>query len=288
MIVERLRRIGIACVTVLLVGGWAACAKSKGVTSGDDRAFLPAEALYQRGVEQLADDNLSRAKEDLERIQFTPENLQLLEPLVKLRLADVTFYKGDDLSLIDARTKYLDFVTLHGDHPLAPYAQFQAGICSLKQVGSPTEDQSQTHTALSEFREVLRRYSASNYASAAKGIVSEAEGYLADHEFAIGQFYLKKKVYGAAATRFRNIIDLYPSYVDKEKVYFSLGKALVLSEKTVEGRSYLDRVVDDYPDSPYAKEAARLIARSESEELEKRDKEAEQEQQSDAEPVPAG
>ena len=288
MIVERSRRIGIASVAVLLVGGWVACAKSKGVTSEDDRAFLPAEALYQRGVEKLAEDNLRRAKEDLERIQFTPENLQMLEPLVKLRLADVTFYRGDDLSLIDARTKYLDFVTLHGDHPLAPYSQFQAGICSLKQVGSTNEDQSQTHTALAEFREVLRRYPASSYASAAKGIITEAEGYLADHEFAVGQFYLKKKVYGAAAARFRNIIDRYPGYADKEKVYFGLGKALVLGEKPVEGRLYLDRVVDDYPDGPYAKDAAKLLARSESEELQKQAKEAEAEPEADAEPAPAG
>jgi outer membrane protein assembly factor BamD len=295
VIVARRHRIGVAGVAVLLAGGWAACAKGKGVTNEDSRAFLPAEALYQRGVEQLAEDNLRRAREDLERIQFTPENLQMLEPLVKLRLADITFYKGDDLSLIDARTKYLDFVTLHGDHPLAPYAQFQAGICSLKQVGSPTEDQSQTETALAELREVVRRYGGSSYGSAAQGIIAEAEGYLAAHEFAIGQFYLKKKVYNAAATRFRNILDRYPSYIEKDKVYFSLGKALVLGEKVVEGRPYLDRVVDDYPNGPYAKDAAKLLAKSEAQELEKKeDEKAEQEPgpepapESDAEPRPAG
>ena len=49
---------------VLLAGGLLACAHRKEQSSvEDDRAFLPAEALYQRGVEKLADDNLRRARE---------------------------------------------------------------------------------------------------------------------------------------------------------------------------------------------------------------------------------
>jgi outer membrane protein assembly factor BamD len=272
-------------VVVLLVGGLLACGKRKQENSvEDDRAFLPAEALYQRGVAKLAEDNLRRAREDLERIVFTPENLQILEPLVKLRLADVTFYKSDSLSLIDARSKYLDFVTLHGDHPLAPYAQFQAGICSLKQVSSPTKDQSQTHTALSEFREVLRRYPLSSYASAAKSIIVEAEGYLADHEFVIGQFYYKKKIYRAAATRFRTILDRYASFAEKEKVYLYIGKSLMLSAKEIEGRSYLERVAQDYPDSEYARQASKFLTKHDAR-IAKQAKKLEKQAQSDPEPV---
>ena len=282
----------IAPAMVLLVAGLLACAKRKQETSvEDDRAFLPAEALYQRGVEKLAEDNLRRAREDLERIVFTPENLQILEPLVKLRLSDVTFYKGDDLSLIDARSKYLDFVTLHGDHPLAPYAQFQAGICSLKQVASPTKDQSQTHTALLEFREVMRRYPLSSYASAAQSIIVEAEGYLADHEFVIGYFYYKKKIYAAAAARFRVIIDRYPSFDDKEKVYFHIGKSLMLSAKAIEGRSYLERVVEDYPDSEYARQAAKFLVKNDAriakEALKMEKKKATDDPRAEPETVPA-
>ena len=49
---------------------------------------------------------------------------------MRIGVADATFYQGHDLALIDARNLYLDFVTLNADHELAPYAQFQAGICS--------------------------------------------------------------------------------------------------------------------------------------------------------------
>jgi outer membrane protein assembly factor BamD len=239
------------------------CAKRK-EKQAEDRGPLPADVLYRRGIEQLARDNLAKAREDLERITFSIDTVKLLEPLVKLRLADATFYKGDDISYIDARAKYLDFVVLDGGHPLAPYAQFQAGICSLKQVSAPTQDQTQTHTALEEFREVMRRWPGTSYAQAAEGVVSEAETYLARHEYYVGRFYFKKKKFKAAARRFRGILDLYPGYSDKDKVYLRLGEALVRSGNEIEGKSYLSRVVEDYPGSASASEAKKLLSKSET------------------------
>lgn len=263
MTASRLRRTFILLLVAGLVGVVPGCAKRK-ARKAEDRAFASAEELYRRGIEKLARDNLAKAREDLERITFSTETMDLLEPLVKLRLADATFYKGDDLSYIDARTKYLDFVLLHGDHPLAPYAQFQSGICSLKQVSAPTQDQSQTHTALQEFREVIRRWPGTAYAQAAEGVVVEAETYLARHEYSVGRFYFKKKKYKAAASRFRGILDRYPGWADKDKVYRYLGEALVRSGNAIEGESYLTRVIEDYPDSSSASEAKKVLAKSDA------------------------
>jgi outer membrane protein assembly factor BamD len=262
MTAPRLRRALILFVLTALVGGMSGCAKRK-EKQAEDHSFLSAEVLYRRGIEQLARDNLVKAREDLERITFSIDTMELLEPLVKLRLADATFYKGDDISYIDARAKYLDFVVLDGGHPLAPYAQFQSGICSLQQVSAPTQDQTQTHAALEEFREVMRRWPGTSYAQAAEGVISEAETYLARHEYSVGRFYYKKKKFKAAAGRFRGILDHYPSYPDKDRVYLQLGEALVRSGSDVEGKSYLTRVIEDYPGSSSASEAKKVLAKSE-------------------------
>jgi len=257
-----LRAVLVASMVTALTAVAVGCAKRR-AKKADDHAFLAGESLYVRGIQRLAEDNLSKAREDLERIQFSRETMDLLEPLVKLRLADATFYKGDDISYIDARAKYLDFVVLDGGHPLAPYAQFQAGICSLQQVSAPTQDQTQTHTALEEFREVMRRWPGTSYAQAAEGVISEAETYLARHEYSVGRFYYKKKKFKAAARRFRGILDHYPSYPDKDRVYLRLGEALVRSGSHVEGSSYLNRVIEDYPGSPSASDAKKVLAKSE-------------------------
>jgi outer membrane protein assembly factor BamD len=222
--------------------------------------FLTAESLYERAIEELSERKLRRARLALERIQFTAENRPNLEPLTRLALADVAFYAGDDLSLIEARSKYLDFVTLYGDHPMAPYAQFQAGMCSLEQVRDPSRDQSQTHVAINDLREVLRRYANSRYASAARGKLDVAEANLAQHEFQVGNFYMRRKAYPAAIQRYRAILDRYPRYTEREKVYFHLGQALVLGNNEAEGRIYLDKLITEYPEGEFAPEARRLLS----------------------------
>jgi outer membrane protein assembly factor BamD len=294
MTAPRLRRALILLLVPVVLAG-VGCAKRK-AQKAEDRAFASAEELYRRGIEKLAQDNLTKAREALERITFSAETMDLLEPLVKLRLADATFYRGDDLSYIDARAKYLDFIVLHGGHPLAPYAQFQAGICSLQQVSAPTQDQTQTHTALQEFREVMRRWPGTAYAQAAEGVVVEAETYLARHEYSVGRFYFKKKKYKAAASRFRGILDRYPSWSDKDKVYRYLGESLVRSGSQIEGKSYLNRVIEDYPDSPSAKEANKVLAKADEyqkrlekkvrKEKEKMEKKRKRKEEPPAEPGP--
>ena len=179
---------------------------------------------------------------------------------MRLLLADSTFYLGDDLSLIEARSKYLDFVTLYGDHPLAPYAQFQAGVCSLKQAANPARDQSETAIAITDLRDVVRRYPESSFAAAAKDGLVRAETSLAEHEFLVGRFYLQKRKYRAATARFRGLMDTYPHYEHREKLYFHIGKALLLGESVSEGKAWLDRLLADYPQGEYAKEAKSLLA----------------------------
>jgi outer membrane protein assembly factor BamD len=213
-------------------------------------------------MELLARRELRQAIEVLQSIQYTPETLQDTEPLARLALADATFYQGTDIALIDARNLYLDFVTLYGDHPLAPYAQTQAGLCSLMQVNQPTRDQSQTHQAVSDLQVVIERYRDSPFARAARGLLVETRSNLAESEFLVGQFYLKRGAWEAAAERFRRVIERYPDYAAMDKVLFHLGRALVAGSGDVEGRLYLDQLITDYPDSRWADDARRLLAQS--------------------------
>ncbi|HET9298719.1 MAG TPA: outer membrane protein assembly factor BamD, partial [Candidatus Polarisedimenticolaceae bacterium] len=120
-----MRRVlaGLAIAALLAATG-AGCASRR--KAKQEVALATAEDLYRQGVAALEQGKLREARSLLERIQYTAQDRPDLEPLVRLGLADATFFLGDDVSLIEARAKYLDFVTLYGDHPQAPYAQFQA------------------------------------------------------------------------------------------------------------------------------------------------------------------
>lgn len=220
---------------------------------------LTPEAAYARALQQLGAGRLRRARSHLEKVPFTADSRPVLEPLVRLALADAIFYAGDDVSLVDARSKYLDFVTYYGDHPRAPYAQLQAGVCSLKQARHPSRDQSDTRVALGDLREVERRWPTSPYVRAARDMIALGEGKLAEHEFIVGRFYYQKKAYASAIGRFRSLLEHYPRYREKEKVYFYLGQALLRSGNAVEGRVYLDKLVADYPNGRYAQQARKVL-----------------------------
>lgn len=249
----------VVVVLVLLVA--TGCAGRRARRAAESRIIDPA-TLYRKGMEELARGKFVRAKTFLDRIQYSAEGRVELEPLVRLALADLAFYTGDDLSLIDARSKYLDFVTLYGDHPRAPYAQTQAGICSLRQANHPSRDQSQTRVAQSDLREVERRYPQSPYAAAASDLIDAAEANLAEHDFQVGRFYFKRRAWLAASERFRSILDRYPRYREREKLYYHLGQTLLRMNNDAEAQIYLGKLVRDFPNGRYAAEAKRVLARA--------------------------
>lgn len=209
----------------------------------------------------LSERELRQATSVLQQIdlQLSLEERQRLQPLVQLGLADATFYQWNSLALIDARSMYLDFVTLYADHPLAPYAMFQAGICSLRQVGHPSRDQTQTQQAISDLQGVERRYPNAAFAMAARGAIRTAEGKLAEHEFLVGRFYMKRSKWLAAQARFRKVLEVYPDVDVIEKVYFNLGQVLLESDDDVEGRIYLDKLVRQFPDGKLAEDARKAL-----------------------------
>lgn len=248
-----------AAVLVLLAAG-AGCAHKKKPAKAAE--VVTAEEALRRSQDAMARHQLTKAKTILQKVQFTTAERAVYEPLIRLALADATYYLGDDLSLIEARSKYLDFVTLYGDHPRAPYAQFQTGMCSVKQIISATRDQAQTQTAIDDFAEIDKRWPNSPYARAARQFVAKGHDALAEHEFVVGTFYRKKKAYEAAVERYRGMLETYPKYRNKDKVFYWLGWTLLQQRNDAQARVYLGEVDTGYPKSHFAPMARRLLADS--------------------------
>ena len=263
---ESLRRALAAATVLLLIALGASCSGKKSKGTGE---LLSAQQALVRVDDAMARHQLRKAKTILSKVQFTTEERAEYEPLVRLALADATYYLGDDLSLIEARSKYLDFVTLYGDHESAPYAQFQAGMCSVKQIYSATRDQAQTQVAIDDFETVNRRWPSSSFARAARQFVGRGRDGLAEHEFIVGSFYRKKKAYDAATERFQGLLEKYPEFRNKDKVYYWLGWTLQKNRNESDARTYLDRVVSEYPNSKYAKKAQEILAEQAKRDLER-------------------
>jgi len=249
----------ILVVAAVLVTSVGCFGKKKEKHTADMAGSLTADATYARGMELLAAGKLRDAESVLKRIQFTPELREDIEPLARVALADATFHRGGDLELIDARNLYMDFVTLNLDHPLAPYAQLQVGICSLAQVNHPTKDQYQTLEAIEDLREVERRWPDSAFVGASRAYLRAARANLAESEYLVGRFYLNRKSYPAALQRFNHVVEFYPDYPDMESVLYYLGRAYLRSGNEVEGRIYLDKLVTEYPEGDHYRQARKAL-----------------------------
>ena len=249
---DRKTLLASAALALGLLAAASGCAKKQAPTI----AQLGAERQYRDALEEIDNHRLNQAKATLQGIQYMDgDERRAIEPLVRLATADATFYMGNDLALIDARNLYLDFVTLYGDHRLAPYAQFQAGMCSLEQAVDPAKDQTQTFQAIDEFKAVERRYPNSEYAVAARIMRHDAEANLAEHDFEVGRFYLKRKNYLAAVDRFRGVLENFPEYKKIDKVYLYMGKTLLRANNESEARIYLDKLISDHPNGQFTPEA---------------------------------
>jgi len=236
------KRVLILCGMLLVFSG--GCSKKK--REFDQRLLTPRQT-YEAARDEIQRHKLRHASELLGRIDYRlGEDRTELEPLVRLGTADAAFYQNNDISLIDARALYLDFVTLYGDHPSAAYAQFQAGVCSLSQVSNPSKDQTETHQAIGDLRLVESRFPDSPYAAAARQMRRVAEGRLVEHELIVGRFYLKKKAYTAAVERFQKALGEFPDSPKTGEMFLALGEGMLLSGDTQQGRFYLDRVLTDF------------------------------------------
>jgi outer membrane protein assembly factor BamD len=258
----RVGALAVALSLAVAVSGAGCAAKKKSASKKPAAEVLTAEAALAEADAAMARHQLRKAKTVLQKVQFTQAERPKYEPLVRLALADATYYLGDDLSLIESRSKYLDFVTLYADHPKAPYAQFQAGMASVKQIYSASRDQAQTQVAIDDFREIDKRWPQTGWARAARQFIGKGQDGLAEHEFLIGNFYYKKKSFQAAIDRFTGLLEKFPSYRQKDKVYYWLGRSFMDARSPAEGRVWLDQVLNDYPRSKYAKPAKDLLAAS--------------------------
>ena len=234
-----------AIVCGLLAGLTSGCGRKK--KKEIDRRLLAPRETYSLARDEIQRGNLRRAIQLLSRIDYRlGEDRALLEPLVRITTADATFYQNNDIALIDARALYLDYVTLYADHELAPYALYQAGICSLSQVSAPSKDQTETYQAIRDLRSVETRFPDSRYAVAARLMRRVAEARLVEHELTVGRYYLKKKAYPSAIERFQKALGQYPDSSKTGDMFVAIGEAMMRSGDLEQGRFYLDRVINDY------------------------------------------
>ena len=239
---------------VLLLGGLlSACG---GVQSVDTQYIeRPVEEIYNAAHEELALGNYILATQEFDEVERQhPYSLWARRAMV---MAAYSYYLQNKYNEAIATARR--FLALYPGNKQAPYAYYLIAMSQYEQISDVSRDQRTTELALGALQEVVRRYPDSDYARDAVLKMDLARDNLAGKEMDVGRFYLQRREFGAAAGRFRNVIQYYSrtSHVPEAlhrltEVYLSLGV-------TAEAQNAAAVLGYNYPNSGWYRDSYRIL-----------------------------
>jgi outer membrane protein assembly factor BamD len=107
------------------------------------------------------------------------------------------------------------------------------GMCYYNLKGTIDRDQTETIKAKKEFERLIARFPESKFSMVAEKLLRECKQKQAEHEFYVGQFYLRQKHYQAALKRFELVAKDYANVgLDyKVEIYIEETKGKIAEEE---------------------------------------------------------
>jgi outer membrane protein assembly factor BamD len=251
---------GTLLQTVAVAGSLALGLVAPGCGAKKQAEPISPEETYSKAESYMTSRKYAKAVTWFERVNTSqsPE----LRAQVHLRIADAYFERKNVMNLAEAQSRYQSFLNAFPLSDQAAYAQYRYATCLQRQVNAPERDQTPTYRAMGEFRKVQQLYPNSPWVAEARMRLAELEDHLARDALRKARFYYRRKAFPAATSRLKEILEDNPDWDGRDEVLFYLGKSLRRDGKIAEGDEYLQRLLDDFPDSKYRGKAGSLLARS--------------------------
>jgi outer membrane protein assembly factor BamD len=178
-------------------------------------------------------------------------------PLAQLRIADAYVKEGEPELAV---AEYRRFLEIYPDHQHAAYAQYQIAMVYFGQIESPERGYGGAARAIAEFEKLKKDFPRNQYKELIDIRIEKCRTLIADYEYLVGEFYLKRKSYSAAIDRFETLLKKFPEYKKEENVLLKLAVAYKGVGDKEKAESSLNRLLEKYPNSPLSKEATKELA----------------------------
>lgn len=212
------------------------------------------EALFEKGKALVARKKYEDGRKYLNHVFETYPN-ETLGREALLLVAGSYFRQKTTTSYTEARYRYRDYLNRYPGAPSRDYARYQFALCYDMEHERPDRDQTATREAIDQYRALIREFPDSGYAGAARERIRQLTDLLAEHDFGVGFFYLRKGSAAAALSRFTTLEQRFPDYGARDKLYFYEAVALGRLGRADEARRYYDRVIEEFPQTEFARKA---------------------------------
>ena len=211
----------------------------------------PDKFLYEFGQAALKDKRWFAAREYFRQlIDSYPQSPFRAD--AKLGVGDTYLGENTAESQVLAINEFKEFLAFYPTHERADYAQYQLGMAHYNEMRSAARDQTETREAIAEFTTFVQRYPNSRMIGEARARLREAKDRLSEHDFRVGQFYLRSRMsLPGAIDRFNTILKNDPEYTRRDEVYYHMAQALVQVGQPAAAIPYLDKLVSEFEQSEY-------------------------------------
>lgn len=220
-----------------------------------------AEALFDEGMRYFKDKRYTRAVDNFTKIKSDYPFSPLLTQ-TELQLADAYYLNEQYPEAINA---FKEFESMHPSNENLAFVTYRIGESYFDQFTTIDRDQKNTETAKGYFEGVLAKYPKSPYAADAKEKLAKCNGYLAEHDFSIAQFYFQQEKYPAARDRFEEIVRRYRGTPAAAKSLFFLGDSYRKEKNNVKAALAYEALIQHYPDNSFTPQAKSQLAQIEKE-----------------------
>ncbi len=220
----------------------------------------PDKVLFDRSIDDIEHGRYEVARITLNTLINTYDQSEFLAK-AKLAIADSWYREGGAHGLAQAEAEYKDFILFYPT--LEEAAESQQKICQIhyRQMEKADRDPNQAFRAEDECRSLIVQFPNSKFVPETQQILRNIQEAIADGEFRVGSFYLKKGSNPAAANRLNRLADAYPLYSKADEALWETGEAYSKMGnrfRAKAGESYA-RIVRDYPLSDYVDNAKKRL-----------------------------
>ncbi len=223
----------------------------------DDLALdnTTADQLYNEGLALSNAGKLADAAKKFEEVdQVHPYSGYARKSLVMSAYTNYTAGRYEEA--INAGRR---FATLFPGSPEAAYALYIVGQSYFHQIPDVTRDQELTERALAAMTEVVEKYPQSEYADDARRKIMITRDQLAGKEMEVGRYYLERRNYVGAISRFRNVISAYQTTRHVEEALARLTESYYSLGVITEAQTAAAVLGHNFPDSSWYKDAYALL-----------------------------
>src|SRR5262245_18141836 len=241
---------------LLSCGGKKVATKSPNSTLDE-----PDRALFDRAMRDISKNKFTVGRLTLQTLINTYPDSEYL-PQAKYAMAESFFKENSSSSLGQAENEFKDYITFFPTSPLADDAQLKVAMTHIRRIEKADRDTTQARLAEIELKSLIENYPDSDLLDEAKTKLRAVQEVLADGVNGIGNFYLHRKDYPAALSRYKEVMAKYPDYSQMADTLFHLGASLQHAGNEQESAIYFSRIITEHPLSARVSDAKRRLTAS--------------------------